>query len=337
MVELSEDGAALKPDAFVVHQPISLSMTTPYKMTEGDVAEISVAVTADENTVPLEVRLESIDTDESQPGLLHYDTLPPSVQLLPGQSTTFDATVTAQSGTGFGPNAAVRAKAEAVFKQSLDADRAKVVVAFAPALELKGDPKAGKAVFQKHCAACHRLDGVGHEVGPDLLAVIGNKSGEDLLVSVFDPNREVDPRYLTYQVGTADERVLTGVVVAETTAGHRVLETSQPPAFYFPPGDVDPDVLRPSAAGSWCEWKGQASYWTLVVGDRVSPDAAWSYAHPAPGFTAIADHLAFYPQRVDRCTVDGEVVAANDGDFYGGWITSHVVGPFKGGPGSRGW
>jgi putative membrane-bound dehydrogenase-like protein len=114
------------------------------------------------------------------------------------------------------PNAAVKAKAEAVFKQALDADRAKVVASFTGALELKGDAKAGKGVFAKNCAACHKLDGVGHDVGPNLLAVLGNKSGEDLLVSVFDPNREVDPRYLTYQVTTADERVLTGIVVAET-------------------------------------------------------------------------------------------------------------------------
>ena len=114
------------------------------------------------------------------------------------------------------PNAAVKRKAEAVLKQSIDADRAKVVADFAKSLELKGDPKVGKTLFQKHCSACHKLDGVGHEVGPNLLAVLGNKSGDDLLVSVFDPNREVDPRYRTYQVGTADERVLTGIVVTET-------------------------------------------------------------------------------------------------------------------------
>ncbi|MBA4187493.1 MAG: dehydrogenase [Planctomycetaceae bacterium] len=114
------------------------------------------------------------------------------------------------------PNAAVKVRAGEVFKLALDADRAKVVASFAPALELKGDSKAGKTLFTKHCSACHKLDGVGHEVGPNLLAVLGNKSGEDLLVSVFDPNREVDPRYLTYQVGTADERVLTGIVSAET-------------------------------------------------------------------------------------------------------------------------
>jgi putative membrane-bound dehydrogenase-like protein len=114
------------------------------------------------------------------------------------------------------PDAAVKAKAGAVFKQALDADRAKVVAAYKPALDLKGDAAAGKQLFAKHCAACHKLDGVGHDVGANLLATLGNKSGEDLLAAVFDPNREVDPRYLTYQVGTADERVLTGVVVAET-------------------------------------------------------------------------------------------------------------------------
>ncbi len=114
------------------------------------------------------------------------------------------------------PSAAVKTKAGEVFKQAIDADRAKVVAAYAPALELKGDVKAGKVVFAKQCSACHKLDGVGHDVGPNLLAVIGGKSGEDLLVAVFDPNREVDPRYLTYQVGTADGRVLTGIVVAET-------------------------------------------------------------------------------------------------------------------------
>ncbi len=114
------------------------------------------------------------------------------------------------------PNAAVKSRAGEVFKQVLDADRAKVVASYAGSLELKGEAKVGKTLFAKHCSACHKLDGVGHEVGPNLLAVLGNKSGEDLLVSVFDPNREVDPRYLTYQVGTADERVLTGIVVAET-------------------------------------------------------------------------------------------------------------------------
>jgi uncharacterized protein (DUF427 family) len=128
-----------------------------------------------------------------------------------------------------------------------------------------------------------------------------------------------------------------GVVVAETRAALRVLETSQPPAFYLPPDDVRLEHLEPSRHTTFCEWKGHASYVDLVVGERRSPHAAWCYRSPSEGFEAITDHLAFYPQRVDACWVDGEQVQANEGDFYGGWITSKVVGPFKGGPGTLRW
>lgn len=132
--------------------------------------------------------------------------------------------------------------------------------------------------------------------------------------------------------------VHAGRVVAETVAALRVLETSQPPAFYLPPGDVDLDLLRPSTNHTFCEWKGSASYHSLVVpGTAPVADAAWSYPHPTPSFEAIRDHLAFYPQRVDTCFVDDEQVEPNEGSFYGGWITSKVVGPFKGAPGTWGW
>ncbi|MCS7269967.1 MAG: c-type cytochrome [Gemmataceae bacterium] len=114
--------------------------------------------------------------------------------------------------------AAVRQRAQRVLSATVNPDRARVVTSYRAALQLRGDPLAGKAVFQKHCASCHRLDNIGHPVGPDLRAVLGNKSGEDLLVAIFDPNREIDPRYRAYQVTTADERVLTGVLVAETPA-----------------------------------------------------------------------------------------------------------------------
>ena len=128
-----------------------------------------------------------------------------------------------------------------------------------------------------------------------------------------------------------------GRVIADTVRSVRVLETSQPPAFYLPPDDVALDLLRPSRRRTACEWKGIAVYHDLVVGDRVARDAAWSYPEPRPAYEAIAGYLAFYPRLVDECRVDGELVRANEGDFYGGWITSRVVGPFKGGPGSRGW
>lgn len=128
-----------------------------------------------------------------------------------------------------------------------------------------------------------------------------------------------------------------GAVIADTTAALRVLETSQAPAFYLPPADVALEHLERSDRHTYCEWKGQADYWTVRVADRVAPDAAWSYPRPTAGFEAIAGYLAFYPQAVDACWVDDEQVAPNAGDFYGGWITSTVVGPFKGGPGSLGW
>jgi uncharacterized protein (DUF427 family) len=128
-----------------------------------------------------------------------------------------------------------------------------------------------------------------------------------------------------------------GVVVADTTAAWRVLETSQPPAYYLPRQDVAMELLEPAELRTFCEWKGLADYVDLVVeGERVA-EAAWCYPDPTPSFEAIRDHLAFYPQRVDACYVDGERVQANEGGFYGGWITSWVIGPFKGGPGTLGW
>jgi len=114
------------------------------------------------------------------------------------------------------PDTKVRQKAQTVVSLTINPDRARVVATYQSALHLRGDATAGKLVFQKHCASCHRFDGIGHAVGPDLLAVLGNKSQEDILIAVFDPNREVDPRYRAYQVTTTDERVLTGILVAET-------------------------------------------------------------------------------------------------------------------------
>lgn len=137
-----------------------------------------------------------------------------------------------------------------------------------------------------------------------------------------------------------DERVRVvhgGVVIADTRAAVRVLETSQPPAYYVPRGDVAMDRLRPSRSRSMCEWKGAASYWSIEVDETPLLDAAWSYDHPVPAFAAITGHLAFYAQRLDECWVNDEQVVANPGSFYGGWITSRVVGPFKGDPGTMGW
>jgi uncharacterized protein (DUF427 family) len=128
-----------------------------------------------------------------------------------------------------------------------------------------------------------------------------------------------------------------GVVIADTRRARRVLETSHPPVYYIPREDVRMEHLAQTPRHTYCEFKGTARYFTVRVGDRESPNAAWSYESPSPGFEEIRDHLAFYPSRVDECTVDGERVTPQPGGFYGGWITSDIVGPFKGGPGTVGW
>ncbi len=133
-------------------------------------------------------------------------------------------------------------------------------------------------------------------------------------------------------------RVLfNGETIADTTRALRVLETSHPPTYYIPPEDIQMAFLRATPRRTVCEFKGQAGYFTLQVGERRSEEAAWAYASPAPGYEALRGHLAFYASRVDACFVGEEQVQAQEGDFYGGWITSKVRGPFKGGRGTVGW
>lgn len=131
--------------------------------------------------------------------------------------------------------------------------------------------------------------------------------------------------------------IFNGVVIADSHNTWRVLETSHPPVYYIPPEDIRMVFLQPTARASYCEWKGAAGYYTIKVGDREAGDAAWFYAAPNPTFAAIKNHVAFYASRMESCFVDGERVKAQPGDFYGGWITDDILGPFKGGPGSRGW
>jgi uncharacterized protein (DUF427 family) len=128
-----------------------------------------------------------------------------------------------------------------------------------------------------------------------------------------------------------------GLLIASSRRAWRVLETSHPPTWYVPRADVSPGVLTPSrAAGSVCEWKGVATYWDVVTPDGVLDRAMWSYEAPTPGFADLAGAVTGYPAQLE-CSVDGERVQPQEGGFYGGWITSDVVGPFKGGPGTWGW
>jgi uncharacterized protein (DUF427 family) len=151
--------------------------------------------------------------------------------------------------------------------------------------------------------------------------------------SVWDfprpPSAEVTPRRVVVELG--------GQVVARTSRAVRVCETSHPPVYYVPREDVVPGVLERAAGSSWCEWKGAATYWDAVVDGRRHPAVGWSYEQPTAGYEHLRGAVAFYPSRVDRALVDGEQVRAQAGDFYGGWITADVVGPFKGEPGTRGW
>ncbi|PDV97222.1 DUF427 domain-containing protein [Candidatus Chloroploca asiatica] len=151
--------------------------------------------------------------------------------------------------------------------------------------------------------------------------------------SVWDyprpPRLEATSRHLQIYFG--------GILLADTRRAFRVLETSHPPVYYIPPEDVQMRYLTRTARSSFCEFKGQAIYYTLQIENQRVEDVAWAYPRPTRGFEALANALAFYPDPMDGCFVDGERVTPQPGGFYGGWITSDIVGPFKGGPGTWGW
>ena len=152
--------------------------------------------------------------------------------------------------------------------------------------------------------------------------------------SVWDyprpPRLEPSTKHLRIEFG--DE------IIASTNRAFRVLETNHPPVYYFPPEDVRLDLLTVvSDATSFCEWKGIARYYDLLVKGRKVSNAAWFYQNPTPPFLAIANYVAFYPSKMDACFVGEERVTSQPGDFYGGWITGDIVGPFKGSEGTWGW
>lgn len=157
------------------------------------------------------------------------------------------------------------------------------------------------------------------------------KAGQE---SVWDyprpPRLEAVPETLTV--------VFNGQQIARTTRGYRVLETSHPPVYYFSPEDVEMQYLsRHAAPSSHCEWKGAAHYYDISLNGKNSERAAWAYDGPTPAFAPIDGYLAFYAARVDAAFVNDEQVTPQPGQFYGGWITKKIVGPFKGIEGSWGW
>jgi uncharacterized protein (DUF427 family) len=131
--------------------------------------------------------------------------------------------------------------------------------------------------------------------------------------------------------------VFGGVEIANSTNALRVCETSSPPCYYIPQRDIRMEHLAAAERRTFCEWKGEASYWTVRVGTRAAKDAAWSYPAPDPGYEAIRDYIAFYPRRMDACWVGDVKVEPQPGLYYGGWVTPELTGPFKGVPGSEAW
>lgn len=159
---------------------------------------------------------------------------------------------------------------------------------------------------------------------------IAPRAGQE---SVWDyprpPGIEADSRHV--------QVLVEGITLADTERCLRVLETGSPPTFYLPLHDVRTEYLRPCTGSSVCEWKGRASYWSIYVDDTlIVKRAAWSYPAPYKGFEPIAGYVSFYPAKVE-CYVMGDRVGAQPGDFYGGWVTPDIVGPFKGLTGTEAW
>lgn len=131
--------------------------------------------------------------------------------------------------------------------------------------------------------------------------------------------------------------IFNDVTIIDTHRAMRVLETSHPPTYYIPLEEIQQQYLLASARTTFCEWKGAGSYYSVKVGEKTAIDVAWYYSTPTPNFAAIQNYVAFYAAPMDACYVNDEKVIPQPGQFYGGWITSDIVGPFKGEIGSWGW
>ena len=131
--------------------------------------------------------------------------------------------------------------------------------------------------------------------------------------------------------------LFNGETVVKSSRAARVLETSHPPNIYVPFEDVEQGVLEENPQRTTCEWKGTAHYWNVRVGGLVAPAAAWSYPRPRPGYETLAGFVSFYPGLMEACYLGNELVTPQPGQFYGGWITGDITGPFKGGEGTWAW
>ncbi|KAI3327093.1 DUF427-domain-containing protein [Xylariaceae sp. AK1471] len=119
-----------------------------------------------------------------------------------------------------------------------------------------------------------------------------------------------------------------GKLIADTKDAYWVLETHHPPTYYLPPSSIHVPLIR-TPQSSICEWKGQATYYSITDEGSVISNRIWSYNNPTESFGAIKGYLSFYAGPWD-CFVDGEKVEPQPGDFYGGWVTSDIDGIVKG-------
>lgn len=137
-------------------------------------------------------------------------------------------------------------------------------------------------------------------------------------------------------------------VIADTTEGYWVLETTHPPTYYLPRSSLPKThttLAQIPNKSTFCEWKGQSTYWTIKTNpsdeeqkEEVVHSKIWSYESPTQPFKDIKGYLSFYASEVPwECFVDDEKVVPQPGDFYGGWSTSELEGIQKGGPGTWGW
>ncbi|NES20567.1 MAG: DUF427 domain-containing protein [Symploca sp. SIO3E6] len=131
--------------------------------------------------------------------------------------------------------------------------------------------------------------------------------------------------------------IFNDVVLAQTQRAKRVLETSHPPSYYIPAEDIKLEYLTETSRKTFCEWKGWCLHYKVSVGQKQVNYGAWRYFKPSPNFVSIQEYYSFYPRLMDACYVDDELVIPQAGNIYAGWITSDIVGPFKGEPGTMGW
>lgn len=152
--------------------------------------------------------------------------------------------------------------------------------------------------------------------------------------SVWDYPR---PPRLEICEGISVKVIADDIVIANTTSARRILETSHPPTYYIPLTDTRIDMLVDSPNRTWCEWKGEAHYFNLLLPKRTISNVGWVYPNPSKKYPELKHTIAFYPSKVCSCFVGDDKVLSQEGDFYGGWITPKIVGPFKGAPGTSGW